>query len=351
MSNPVDSSLINLDTLGTWMSEQGLGDGSFNNQRLLTGGTQNILLYFERGGRSFVLRRPPKHLRSSSNEAMRREAIVLKSLADSGVPHPAYINHCEDDSVIGAYFFLMEPVDGFNPTNGLPSPHKDDPMVRRRMGQSHVEALCKLGSLDYKAIGLEGFGKPDSYLERQATRWLSQLKSYEELDGYSIKDLPQLDFVVEWIANNLPKDFQPGLIHGDCHMANTMFNHNNGELAALIDWELSTIADPLVDLGYLVCTWNDGDEIIMQQANIQPWDGFISIPEIITHYQKHSPRDLSEVQWYAVMACFRLAVILESTYARACAGKADKALGDMFYRIVRNLLKRADKWIRQGLPE
>ena len=352
MSQPIiDPSLIDLKKLGEWMSANHLPEGDINNQRLLTGGTQNILLYFERGEKAFVLRRPPPHLRSSSNDAMRREALVLKALADSSVPHPGYIAHCEDEDVIGAYFFLMEPVDGFNPTTGLPSPHKDDPLIRRRMGESHVEALCKLGSLDYRKIGLDGFGKPDGYLQRQASRWLTQLKSYEQLEGYSLKELPQLDSVVDWIANNLPDDFQPDIIHGDCHVGNTLFNFANGELAALIDWELSTIADPLVDLGYLISTWQDGDEAVMGQIAVKPWDGFLTIPELMQHYQKHSTRKLDNIQWYAVMGCFKLAVILESTYARACAGKADKTLGDMFYRIVRNLMTRADNWIRNGLPE
>ncbi len=352
MSEPVvDSSLVNLDKLGDWMSSAGLPDGEFKNQRLLTGGTQNILLYFERGNEAFVLRRPPAHLRDSSNQAMLREAMVLKAIKDTDVPNPGYVGHCEDTDVIGAFFFLMRPVDGFNPTTGLPSPHKDDPSIRRRMAESHVEALIKLGALDYKAIGLESFGKPDGYLERQAPRWLAQLNSYEKLDGYSKQNLPHLDFIVDWISNNVPTGFKPGLIHGDCHLANTMFRYDSGELAALIDWELSTIGDPLIDLGYLICSWREGDEVMIDHTSVEPWDGFLTIPELVKHYRQHSNRNIDSVQWYAVLSCFKLAVILESTYARSCAGKADKSLGKSFYIVVRKLLERANRWIRNGIPE
>lgn len=122
MTELVAPDVVDLDKLGAWMQEQGLPGGTFDNQRLLTGGTQNILLYFERGGRAFVLRRPPKHLRANSNKVMLREARMLNVLAGSGVPHPGYIAHCEDESVLGAVFLLMEPVDGFNPANGFPNP-------------------------------------------------------------------------------------------------------------------------------------------------------------------------------------------------------------------------------------
>jgi len=352
MNNPiVDSELINLDNLAQWMDQQGLPQGSFQNQRLLTGGTQNILLYFERGGEGFVLRRPPKYLRSSSNEAMLREATVLKALKDSNVPNPGYVAHCEDDSVIGANFFLMRPVDGFNPSSGLPSPHKDDPTLRQRMTESHVEALSTLSKIDYQQVGLDNFGKPEGYLERQAGRWMKQLKSYEKYDGYSVSNFNHLDLVMDWLSTNIPSDYKPGIIHGDCHIANTMFCNDSGELAALVDWELSTIGDPLADLGYLLCTWPDKDEHVLIQPGIQDWSGFLTIPEMLAHYKNHSNRNVDSALWFSIVGCFKLAVILESTYARSVAGRADKGIGEIFYDISRKLMNRAEQWIKQGLPQ
>jgi aminoglycoside phosphotransferase (APT) family kinase protein len=344
----VEKDLVDFERLDEWMNAKGLAAGAFENSRLLTGGTQNILLYFERGGRPFVLRRPPRHLRASSNKVMLREAQVLRALAGSGVPHPGYIAHCEDESVLGAVFFLMEPIDGFNPVNGLPEPHRSDAAMRRRMSECHMEALAKLGMLDYKQLGLDGFGKPEGFLQRQAGRWRSELEGFSALDGYGDSKLPHEQEIYDWLASNIPAETAPGIIHGDCHMANTMYSTKDGELAALIDWEMSTIGDPLLDLGWAMATADDGDGF--STATLQPSDGFMSIAEMVVHYGKHSSRDLSDLQWYAVLACYKLGVILEGTHARACAGKADKAVGDMLHKITLGLFNRAQRWIEQGIP-
>ncbi len=348
MTELVDSELVNLNKLGDWMQAQGLPSGTFDNQRLLTGGSQNILLYFERGGRAFVLRRPPKHLRANSNKVMLREARMLQVLSGSGVPHPGYIAHCEDESLLGAVFLLMEPVDGFNPANGLPEPHRSDAAIRRRMTETHIEALARLGSLDYLALGLGDFGKPEGYLQRQPGRWRGEFESFSELDGYDRSELPHEAEVYQWLEDNIPSDFQPGIIHGDCNMANTMFSHTDGELAALIDWEMTTIGDPLLDLGWVMATADDGDGF--NAIGVQPWGGFLSIATMGKHYALHSNRDLSSLQWYAVLACYKLGLLLEGTYARACAGKANKELGNGMHAITLILLARAQRWIEHGLP-
>ena len=348
MAEVVARDLVDLERLGDWMQAQGLATGAFENQRLLTGGTQNILMYFERGNSAFVLRRPPRHLRDNSNKVMLREARILQALAGSGVPHPGYIAHCDDESVLGAVFFLMEPVDGFNPANGLPEPHRSDAAMRRRMSESHMEALARLGSLDYTALGLGDFGKPDGYLQRQPNRWRSELESFAQLEGYDDGQLPFEHEIYNWLENNIPADFQPGILHGDCHLANTMFNNDDGELAALIDWEMSTIGDPLLDLGWVMATSDDGDGFAT--ANFEPADGFLGLAEMVSHYAKHSRRDLSSLQWYAVLACYKLGVILEGTHARACAGRADKAVGDLLHGLTLGLFNRAQRWIEQGIP-
>lgn len=349
MNAVVEQDLVDLERLGNWMCDQGLPDGEFENQRLLTGGTQNILLYFERGGRRFVLRRPPRHLRASSNKVMLREARILKALSGSGVPHPGYIAHCEDDSVLGAVFFLMEPVDGFNPGNGLPEPHRSDAAMRKRMGESHIEALARLGSLDFQALGLEDFGKPEGFLERQAGRWRAELEGFLKLDGYDAIDLPHEQAIFEFLQSHVPEHFEPGILHGDCHLANTMYPPDSGELAALIDWEMSTIGDPLLDLGWVMATSDTGDGLAI--ANLEPSEGFPSVAAMIAHYAQHSNRDLSHLQWYGVLACYKLGVILEGTHARACAGKADKKTGDMLHGLTLALFKRAYGWIENGIPK
>ena len=343
-SPAVERELIDLDRVAEWMDAQGLDRGPITGQRLLGGGTQNILLYFERSGRPYVLRRPPRHLRANSNETMRREARLLAAIAESDVPHPKLIAACPSEDVIGTAFYLMEPVEGFNPTTGLPEPHRSDPEIRRAMGFAMVDGIVRLGRIDYRAVGLEGFGKPEGFLDRQVDRWRSQLESYDRFVGYPGAQLPGVDDIACWLESNRPSEWEPGILHGDYHLANVMFAPSGPELAAIVDWELCTIGDPLLDLGWLVATWADDDGASPAMLGVGPWDGFPSASELIDYYAADSDRDLSAIDWYSVLACFKLGIILEGTHARACAGIADKGVGDMLHATTVNLFKRALRW-------
>lgn len=329
------------------MDSKGLGEGPIQDAVRLAGGTQNILLKFSRAGRSYVLRRPPPVLRPNSNETMRREARMLAALKDTEVPHPPLIAACEDETVLGAAFYLMEPVDGYNATSGLPEPFLSSPDLRHQIGLSLVDGIAALGKQDYIALGLAGLGKPDNYLERQVSRWKAQLESYAdtpEWDGR--KDLPGITRIGDWLEANRPRNFQPGIIHGDYHLANVMFRFDAPRLAAIVDWELTTIGDPLLDLGWLLATWPDEtDTSDAGTVSVQPWEGFPSTEELVAHYATQTTRDLSGIHWYGVLACYKLGIILEGTYARACAGKAPKETGDDLHRRTIWLLERALRWI------
>ncbi|WOJ98202.1 phosphotransferase family protein [Congregibacter brevis] len=329
------------------MDAIGLERGPLDNLQLLAGGTQNILLRFDRGGQAFVLRRPPLHPRKNSNDTMKREARVLAALSATDVPHPKFIASCDDEEVLGACFYLMAPVDGFNPANGLPPLHASDPALRERMGYSYIEGMAALGAVDYKAVGLEGFGKPEGFLERQSGRWMKQLESYAAFDEWTgFKELPDVESIVLWLEDKLPQEFTPGILHGDCHLANTMFEHDSGKLAAFVDWELATVGDPLIDLGWVMATWADDHTPVV--GDIEPWDGFPSLDELITHYGRHSARSLEAAAWYGVLACFKLGAILEGTHARASAGKAPKETGDRLHAMTISLFERAHRLIAKN---
>ena len=330
---------VDLTALATWMDGQDLGSGPIQHAVLLGGGTQNILLRFERAGRTYVLRRPPEHKRDNSDETMRREARVLTALAGGPVPHPAVIAACPTAEEIGAAFYLTEFVDGFNPTTGLPPLHAGDPTVRHRMGLAMVEAIAALGGLDHEALGLTDLGKPDGYLERQVGRWRSQLESYSAMEGYPGADIPGVDDVATWLDEHRPATFRPGIIHGDFHLANVLFRYDGPELAAVVDWELTTIGDPLIDLGWLLATWPDPDAP-GPPAQVAE-DGFPSPTELVEHYGAHSDRDLAAADWFAVLACYKLGIILEGTYARAFAGQAPQATGDLLHAMTVGLFARA----------
>jgi aminoglycoside phosphotransferase (APT) family kinase protein len=343
--SPVDPALVDLERVQEWMDAEGLPRGEIRGAALLGGGTQNVLLRFERGGRTYVLRRPPPHKRANSDETMRREARVLGALRASDVPHPRLIAACPGEEVIGAAFYLMEPVEGFNATTGLPGLHRSDPRVRHAMGIDMVDSIAKLGAIDYRAVGLEGFGRPERYLERQVERWRAQLASYTEFAGYPGPQIPGVERVAEWLDSNRPGEFAPGIIHGDFHLANVMFRNDGPRLAAIVDWELSTIGDPLLDLGWLLATWPDDGGASAGVAMVTPWEGFPAARELVERYRERTTRDLSAVAWYEVLACYKLGIILEGTHARAFAGKAPKATGDMLHIATLGLFERAVKRI------
>lgn len=340
---------VDLDSLATWMDGQGLGSGPINDPRLLAGGTQNILLRFTRDGRDYVLRRPPRHLRANSNDTMRREARLLGALWKTDVPHAHLIAASDDVSVLGAVFYLMEPIEGFNPTAGLPPLHAGSAEVQHRMGLALVEALVALGAVDHEALGLGDFGKPGGYLERQVARWQSQLDGYAELAGWpGPNEIGDVAAVARWLDAHRPKAFMPGIMHGDFHMANVMFRNDGPELAAVVDWELATIGDPLIDLGWLLATWPDvGEE---GAVSVKPWSGFPAAPELVAHYRACGGRDTREIEWYAVFGCYKLGILLEGTYARACAGKAPMETGQKLHERACWLIERAGRWIEGGLP-
>ncbi len=343
VDRPQGLELVDFDRLSAWMDDQGLGGGAITGVTPLTGGSQNVIVRFMRDGRTYVLRRPPAHPTANGNETMRREARVLGALAGTSVPHPALIAACGDENILGAAFYLMEPVEGFNPGVGLPPLHAGDPAVRHRMGLAMIDAIAALGSVDYRAVGLEGFGNPDGFLQRQVARWRSQLDGYARHPGWpGVAALPDVDGIAAWLERERPSHFTPGILHGDFHLKNVMFRNDSAEIAAVIDWELATIGDPMLDLGWLLATWRDQDAPASEaQIVVEPWEGFASPTELIAHYGAVSGRDVSHAGWYAVLACYKLAILLEGSHARARAGKAPVEIGERMHKSAIRLLTKA----------
>jgi len=333
---------VDLAVLARWMDARGLGDGELLDPTLIAGGTQNILLLFERSNRRYVLRRPPVHKRSNSDETMRREARVLGALTGTDVPHPGLIAAEPDPEVLGASFYLMEPVDGFNVTLGLPEPFASDRSWQHEMGLSMADAIASLAAVDHVAVGLGDLGKFEGWAERQVGRWRSQLDGYRELPGYDGPDLPGVDRIGEWLDAHRPPTVQAGLMHGDFHFANVLMRPDAPRLAAIVDWELVTIGDPLLDLGHVLSLW-PGENASSSTSSAASFHapGLPSADEVIERYAQRSGRDLTHFAWYRVLACYRLGLILEGTHARACAGMAPKAVGDQLHATTVALLERA----------
>ncbi|MDO3648633.1 phosphotransferase family protein [Nocardia mangyaensis] len=326
------------------MDEQNLPGGEFGEVTAIGGGTQNIMLRFTRGDREYVLRRGPQHLRAKSNDVIRRESRLLGALDGTEIRSPRVIAACADDSVIGAVFYLMEPIRGFNPQTELPALHAGDPEVRHGMGLSAVEAIARLGSLDYQALGLQDYGKPDGFLERQVPRWLRELESYSANEGYPGPRIPGLERIGDWLDRHRPTDPTPGIMHGDCHLANMMFDYDSPEVAAMVDWEMSTIGDPLLDLGWQLATRPEPGTVgAGLMGTLGTVGGLPTEAEMVEHYGKFSDRDLSAVTWYTVLACFKLGIVLEGTHARAFAGKAPVPVGDFLHAVTLELFEQAQR--------
>jgi aminoglycoside phosphotransferase (APT) family kinase protein len=309
--------LLDLDALSAWAGDR-LGDPDLPLVASRLGastGIGNALFELRRGEQVFVLRRPPAVLNDKSAGNMVREWRILTALEDTPVPHPTPRVLCEDPGVLGAPFLVMDKVDGFTPGFELPEPFHSDPGLRRGLAEAYVDALVELRSVDWRARGLADLGKPEGFLERQVPRWLAQLERYRT------RDLPELDFVTDWLERNRPADGPVGILHGDYSPFNVMVAPAPpARLAAVIDWDTGTIGDPLLDIGHLLGRWTDPGEEPVLGPQAGGLEGYPTRAELAARYAERSGADLSALAYYEALALFKLAVILEGTYARTAAG-------------------------------
>jgi aminoglycoside phosphotransferase (APT) family kinase protein len=329
--------------LARWMDERGLpGAGKVVEARFISGGASNEIFEIRRGDTRLALRRPPRVVPEGRNQTMLREYRVLAALADSGVPHTRALAACDDPSVIGACFYLMEYVDGWSCMNldGWPAPFDADLEARQGLAWELVDAIARLGQVDWRARGLEGFGRPEGFHERQVDRWLAHLARFR------FREIPGLDAAAAWLRAYRPRGYKPGIIHGDYQFANVMYRHGApARLAAIVDWEMSTIGDPLLDLGWAIMTWPDPGED-RRAAGYVDYTGMPSRAELIERYARVSGLPVDEMDYYVVLARFKMAVVLEGGYARYVQGGADNPKMRMFGDLVLDMASRAAELAR-----
>lgn len=334
----VDDGTFSVPAMGAWMDARGIGEGPITDVTPIGGGTQNRVVRFRRGGEELVFRAGPTRPRPSSADAIRREARIVGALGPTSVPVPQLVAAEDDPDGRDGPFYLMRVVDGALFTERLDR-FDTDPQAKHRAGLAMVDALVDLGGRDHRALGLEDFGRPNGFLERQVDRWSRQLASYAETADYTGPGI-DLDPVESWLTAHIPTSGRIGIIHGDYHLNNVMLA-DDGEVAAIVDWELATIGDPLLDLGHLLVTWptTDGTSIGMVPADRV--DGMATPDELIERYRERSGQDLEHLTWYRVLAGYRMGVILEGTRARALAGKAPQDLGDLLHAVSLSLWQTA----------
>jgi aminoglycoside phosphotransferase (APT) family kinase protein len=324
-----------------WMDRNGIGSGDARDPAPVGGGTQNVMVSFSRGSSSYVMRRGPRHLRSTSNDSLVREMEVLDALASTDVPHPRLLASCADTTILGdSVFYLMEPVDGVNAFVEISDVHRDDAQVRHQIGLEVVDALVALGEVDPDAVGLGHLGHPDGWLERQVGQWLAELRRYDGVHGYQ-RAVPHVEEVARWLDEHGPAANRPGLMHGDYHLGNVMLDRRGPQVAAVVDWEMCTVADPLLDLGWLLATWQQPDGTDLTGSRLAAAGTLATADELVAHYARQSDRDLTHLLWYRVLACFKLGILLEGTYARSLTGRAPAALGNWMHIRTVSLFEQA----------
>ncbi|MGE2692660.1 phosphotransferase family protein [Mycolicibacterium pulveris] len=322
--------------LQRWVREQRLGS-TVTDVEPLTGGTQNIVVRLRIDGRSMVLRRPPLHPRPTSDKTMLREIAALRTLAGTDVPHPGFIAGCDDLDVLGVVFYLMEEVDGFNPGSEVDEAYVRDPGMRHQVGLSYAASLAQLGNVAWEGSPLAELKRPGSFLERQVPQFLRLLESYRH-DRYDPASLGVTE-LAEWLEANRPPDGQPGILHGDPHLSNVMLRRDKPELAAFVDWEMCTIGDPLLDLGWMLICWPLETNTITAGAALAELGGLASRRELLDAYLGAGGRETSRLDWYVAMACFKLGVVIEGTWSRFLVGQASRDAGERLHANAQNLIE------------
>ncbi|HEX8714556.1 MAG TPA: phosphotransferase family protein [Solirubrobacteraceae bacterium] len=321
--------LLVLDALGEFLDRHGLGDGGIEASPIGEGHS-NVTYLIRRGDAEMVLRRPPRPPLPPSAHDVLREARLLRALADTPARVPDVLAVCDEVSVIGSPFYVMELIEGDVIVTEIP-PAIDTPAERRRISEELIDALVEIHAVDWRAVGLEGFGKPTGYLERQLRRFggLWELNKTREIAA--------VERVGAWLAENMPESGPATIVHGDFRLGNTIFAPGApARLRGVLDWEMATIGDPLADVGYLCMMWTErGDpEKGLREALgvVTRREGFPTREELIALYEQRSGRSMRDLRWYTALAVWKSVVFMEGNYKRAVAGQTDdpylKAFGD-----------------------
>ena len=306
--------------------------------RKISGGHSNLTYEVgDAGGRRWALRRPPLGKRLGSAHDMGREQKVVSALAETDVPVAPIAGFCEDESVNGAPFYVMEFVEGPILRSQVEVEEFFDEPERHAIGERVVDTLVDIHAVDVDAAGLSDLGKKEDYVARQLHRWQGQWEKSKS------RDLPVVDEVHDRLMARIPEQGLATIVHGDYRLDN-MILADSGEVAAVVDWELCTLGDPLADVGMLFVYWaQPGDQLtaLMQPPTLAP--GFPSRDELMGRYAERSGRDLGQLDFYVALARWKLAIILEGVYSRYAAGqygKTDQGI-DEFAKSVEDLANAA----------
>lgn len=336
--------LLILDEVERYFDSHGLGEGPISWKRIGEG-QSNVTFLLERGGERFVLRRGPRPPLPKSTHDMLREARIQQLIRPEGVPVPQIHLVCEDTSLLGVPFYVMEFLEGEVITDALPEQFSTREN-KSSLSKQLVDALLQVHSVDITKPGITDLGRPDGYLERQVKRFASLW------DINSKREMPQVAQLAEELGARLPVSQKHSLVHGDFRIGNLMFAREAPlELKAIFDWEMATLGDPLADLGYMVATYAtaDSNPTVMELTSVTREPGFWSREELVDYYSEQSGLDVSMLPWYASMALWKSAIFCEAMYTRWLEGErpGDDEFGPALEAGVPELLNQASNYLRE----
>ncbi len=328
--------LLVIEPLRAFLDEHGIGEGEIE-ARPIGEGHSNVTYLIKRDSSpthpEVVLRRPPRPPLPPSAHDVLREARLLRALEDTPARVPRVLAVCEDERTIGCPFYVMERIVGEVIVSSVPHT-LDSPAQRRAIGEELIEALAEIHAVDWLAAGLQGFGKPTGYLERQVRRFGGLWEVNRT------REIPAVERVGAWLSENMPDSGPPTqatIVHGDYRLGNTIFAAAPpAHLEAVLDWEMATIGDPLADLGYLCMMWTErGDPTGGMReylGGVTRGEGFPTREELIGAYERRTGRSMEDLRWYTTLALWKSVVFMEGNYKRALAGATDdpylKQFGD-----------------------
>jgi len=336
--------VIDVQRLAAWMDDAGLpGKGAPLEHRFLSGGSQNEIYELRRDGERCVIRMPPATAPADRDAGILREWRIIEALDGTEVPHTPAIAVCDDASVLGRPFYLMGFVDGWSPMELMgsrrwPAPFDTDLEARAGLGYQLAEGIALLSKVDWRAKGLDDLGRPEGFHERQVDRWTT---FFDRIRG---RELDGMEVASAWLRAHRPLDYVAGLMHGDYQFANVMYEDGApARLAAIVDWEMGTVGDPKLDLGWMIQGWpEDTSAPDAAESSYVDLTGMPSRSQVLARYAEVSGRQVEDIDYYVVLAKWKLAIVLERGFQRAGDDEKLQAYGPIIVDLMTSAAELAE---------
>jgi len=335
--------LVDEDVLQTYLDRE-RGDTRSVTVQYHDEGHSNETLFIEWGDQDLVMRRPPAGETADTAHDILREYRVISALEHTDVPVPSPVLACDDTSVIGGEFYLMERLEGDVIRDYEPNRFAT-PEQRRRVGETLIDMLAEIHAIDYKSVGLSDLGRPEGYTERQVERWGKQFDwAYKTTE--TEREVPHIDEIARWLEANVPEEYEHTLVHGDYKLDNVMYAPGTPpEIDAVLDWEMGTLGDPSADIGWMLCYWDTEPLIEDLMPTFLDRPGYPTKEELVERYEEQSGLEFTNRRFYVALGLYMLIAVCEMFYARYLNGNSNDELYPKMGSLVPKISQRAKEVI------